>query len=70
MAGVPSHTLAGMLRDTTHTALAAGWVLGLGTVAWAATFSSSYDWPLLLAWGLLPPLLLIRLRQQHWHPSV
>ena len=59
-----------MHRDTTHTATAAGWVLGLGTIAWAATFASSGGWPLLLAWGLLPPLFLIRLPQQHWHPGV
>jgi len=59
-----------MHRDSPRTATAAGWVLGLGTITWAATFASSYGWPLLLAWTLLPPLLVVRLRQQQWHPGV
>ena len=63
------HTIAGMHRDITHIANTAGWVLGLGTVAWAGTFASN-GWSLLLTWGLLPPLLLIRLRQQHWQPAI
>ena len=46
------------------TAVVSGWVLGLGTIVWATTLTSSIGWTLFLAWGLLPPLLLIRLRQQ------
>jgi hypothetical protein len=56
--------MAGMFRNHTKTAIVAGWVLGLGTIAWATTLASSGRWMMLLAWGLLPPLLLIRLRRQ------
>ena len=55
---------AGMFRNHAKTAIVAGWVLGLGTIAWATTLDSSSGWLLILAWGLLPPLLLIRLRRQ------
>lgn len=56
--------MAGMIRNHAKTAIVAGWTLGLGTIAWATTLSSSGGWAFLLAWGLLPPLLLIRLRKQ------
>ena len=46
------------------TAIVAVWILGLGTIAWATTLASWGGWTLLLAWGLPPPLLLIRLRKQ------
>ena len=58
------HTIAGMHRNQTKTAIVAGWVLGLGTITWGTTLASSGGWILVLAWGLLPPLLLIRLRKQ------
>jgi hypothetical protein len=57
-------TIAGMDRNHTSTAIVAGWILGLGTIAWATTLATSGGWTLLLAWGLLPPLLLLRLRKQ------
>ena len=53
-----------MYRNRSRTAALAGWVLGLGTIVWATTLASSGGWTLLLAWGLLPLLLLIRLRKQ------
>lgn len=53
-----------MYRNRSRTAALAGWILGLGTIVWATTLASSGGWTLLLAWGLLPPLLLIRLRKQ------
>ena len=53
-----------MYRQHTKTAVVAGWVLGLGTIAWATTLASAGGWTLFLAWGLLTPLLLIRLRKQ------
>ena len=53
-----------MYRYHTKIAIVAGWILGLGTIAWATTLASSGGWTLLLAWGLLPPLLLILLRKQ------
>ncbi len=53
-----------MYRYHTKTAIIAGWILGLGTIAWATTLASPGGWTLLLAWGFLPPLLLIRLRKQ------
>jgi hypothetical protein len=53
-----------MYRYHTKIAIVAGWILGLGTIAWATTLASSGGWTLLFAWGLLPPLLLIRLRKQ------
>jgi hypothetical protein len=56
--------MAGMFRNHTKTAIVAGWILGLGTIGWATTLASSGGWMLLLGWGLLPPLLLIRLRKQ------
>jgi len=54
----------GMDRNHTKTAIVAGWILGLGTIAGATTLASSGGWTLLLAWGLLLPLLLIGLRKQ------
>jgi hypothetical protein len=45
-------------------AVVAAWVAGLGTIAWSAAPASSGGWTLLLAWGLLPPFLLIHLRKQ------
>ena len=53
-----------MSRNHTKTAVVAGWVLGLGTIAWSTTLASSGGWTLLLVWGLLLPLLLVRLRKQ------
>ena len=58
-----------MHRYNTNTAVVAGWVLGLGTMTWATTLAFSEGWPLLLAWGLLPPLCLICLRKQQWQPA-
>ena len=53
-----------MYRNHARTAIVAGWILGLGTIAWATALASSNGWTLLLCWGLLPPLLLLRLRKQ------
>jgi len=53
-----------MHRNHAKTAIVAGWILGLGTIVWATALATSDGWTLLLAWGLLPPLLLIRLRKQ------
>ena len=53
-----------MHRNHAKTAIVAGWILGLGTIVWATSLASSSGWALLLGWGLLPPLLLIRLRKQ------
>ena len=55
-------TIASMFRDHAKTAILSGWILGLGTMTWASTLVSSGGSTLLLAWGLLPPLLLIRMR--------
>lgn len=57
-------TIDAMHRNHAKTAIVAAWVLGLGTLAWATTLNSSGGWTLLLVWGLLAPLLLIRLRKQ------
>lgn len=46
-------------------AVVATWLAGLGIIAWSTALASSGGWTLLLAWGLLPSFLLIRLRQQH-----
>ena len=53
-----------MHHNHAKTAIVAGWILGLGTIAWSTTLASPGGWTILLAWGLLPPLLLIRLRKQ------
>jgi hypothetical protein len=53
-----------MYRKHAKTAIVAGWILGLGTIAWSTTLASAGGWTLLLGWGLLPPLLLIRLNKQ------
>lgn len=53
-----------MFRNHAKMAIFSGWILGLGTLTWATTLVSEGGWTLLLAWGLLPPLLLIRLGQQ------
>jgi hypothetical protein len=45
-------------------AVVAAWVAGLGIIAWSTALASQGGWTLLLAWGLLPSLLLIRLRHQ------
>lgn len=57
-------TIAGMHPNHAKAAIVAGWILGLGTIAWATTLTSSGGWTLFLTWGLLQPLLLIRLRKQ------
>lgn len=53
-----------MYRKHANTAIVAGWILGLGTIALSTTLASATGWTLLLGWGLLPPLLLIRLHKQ------
>jgi hypothetical protein len=53
-----------MYRNRTGTAVVAGWILGLGTIAWSTTLASSGGWMLLFLWGLLPPLLLVHLGKQ------
>jgi hypothetical protein len=46
------------------TAIIAGWILGLGTIAWSTALVSVGGWTLLLGWGLVPPLLLVAVRRQ------
>jgi len=53
-----------MSVNHTRTTIVAGWVLGLGTIAWLTTLASSAGWTLLLVWGLLLPLLLVYLSRQ------
>jgi hypothetical protein len=53
-----------MYRKHAITAIVAGWILGLGAIAWSTTLASPGAWTLLLGWGLLPPSLLILLRKQ------
>jgi hypothetical protein len=60
----PLDTIVGMYRKHLKTAIVAGWILGLGAIASSMTLGSAGGWTLLLGWGLLPPLLLIRLRKQ------
>ena len=53
-----------MYRKQTKTAIIAGWLLGLATIAWFTTLASDGAWILLFGWGLIPPALLMRLRKQ------
>ena len=57
-------TILVMHRTLVNGAVVAAWGIGLGTIAWSTSLASSGAWTLLLAVGLLPPILLIRLSKQ------
>ena len=52
-----------MFRPFANGAVVA-WIAGMGAIAWSTSLASSGGWTLLLAWALLPPFLLLVLRQQ------
>jgi hypothetical protein len=45
-------------------AIVGGWVLTLGAVAMSVNLASISGWSLLLAVGLVPPVLLLQLRSR------
>jgi hypothetical protein len=53
-----------MYTTFANAAVVSAWVAGLGAIAWSTSLASSGSWTLLLAWGLLPPFILVHLRKQ------
>ena len=51
-----------MKIESTKSAIVAGWLLTLGAVAISVDLSSLRSWSILMALGLIPPVLLTRLR--------
>jgi hypothetical protein len=51
-----------MKLESRASALIAGWLLTLGAVAMSVDLSSLRGWSLLIAVGLVPPVLLTQLR--------
>jgi len=53
-----------MKNESMKSAIVGGWVLTLGAVAMSANLASIGGWSLLLAVGLVPPVLLLQLRNR------
>ncbi len=51
-----------MKHESIKSAIVGGWVLTLGVVATSVNLASLGGWSLLLAVGLVPPVLLMQLR--------
>ena len=53
-----------MKHESMKSAIVGGWVLTLGAVAMSVNLASIGGWSLLLAVGLVPPVLLMQLRNR------
>ncbi len=53
-----------MKNESMKSAIVGGWVLTLGAVAMSVNLASIGGWSLLLAVGLVPPVLLLQLRNR------
>ena len=53
-----------MKNESMKSAIVGGWVLTLGAVAMSVNLASIGGWSLLLAVGLVPPVLLMQLRNR------
>jgi hypothetical protein len=59
-----------MKNETMKSAIVGGWVLTLGAVAMSVNLASIGGWSLLLAVGLVPPVVLLMQLRNRTDPSM